>query len=407
MQNGQSNHIDIKRSMMIFPILLALYEVVTYLSNDAYLPGLPQIARDLHTTLHLAQLTVTVIFMGSASMQMILGPIADRVGRRPVLLVGGLVFILSTLGCSLTNNIYHLLVFRFIQGATVTSLVIAGYSTIHDLYEQKQAIHLLAIMGSITLLAPAFGPLVGSMIMYFSSWRWVFGCLAIAGVFVITGLFFKMPETVKGNTEKPGLKRIFTQYKNILMNKSFILFSLLPLFLFSALIAWIVTGPFLLIDVFHFEPHAFGIAQAFVFGGLILGLRMVKKMMEKYPLKKIILIGGTTALIGGMYGFLTSLLFPNIVWNIIIAMMIISIGAGLVFPIANRLSVESSTEPMGSRMAVSSFLTSVFGMLGSGVVSGFYNGKLLSLGIITIIFCLSAFLMQFVVIRDMNNNKAS
>lgn len=244
------------------------------------------------------------------------------------------------------------------------------------------------------------------MIMYFSSWRWVFGCLAIAGVFVITGLFFKMPETVKGNTEKLGLKRIFTQYKNILMNKSFILFSLLPLFLFSALIAWIVTGPFLLIDAFHFQPHTFGIAQVFVFGGLIVGLRMVKKMMEKYPLKKIILIGTTTSFIGGIYGFLTSLLFPNVVWNIIIAMMIISIGAGLVFPIANRLSIESSIEPMGSRMAVSSFLTSIFGVIGSGIVSGFYDGKLASFGIITIVFCLIAFLIQFVVICDMNNNKA-
>lgn len=407
MQNENSNRIGIKRSMMIFPILLALYEVVTYLSNDAYLPGLPQIARDLHTTLHLAQLTVTVIFMGSASMQMVLGPIADRVGRRPVLLVGGLVFILSTLGCSVTNDIYHLLVFRFIQGATITSLVIAGYSTIHDLYEQKQAIHLLAIMGSITLLAPAFGPLVGSMIMYFSSWRWVFGCLAIAGVFVISGLFFKMPETVKGSAEKLALKRIFTQYKNILMNKSFILFSLLPLFLFSALIAWIVTGPFLLIDAFHFQPHAFGIAQAFVFGGLILGLRMVKNLMEKYSLKKIILIGTTTSFIGAIYGFATSLLFPVVVWNIIISMMIISIGAGLVFPIANRLSVESSQEPMGSRMAVSSFLTSVFGMLGSGIVSGFYDGKLLSLGIIIVVFCLIAFLIQFVVLRNMNSDRIS
>lgn len=407
MINEKSSRIDLKRSMMIFPILLALYEVVTYLSNDAYLPGLPQIARDLHTTLHLAQLTVTVIFMGSASMQMFLGPIADRVGRRPVLLLGGLVFIFSTLGCSLTNNIYHLLAFRFIQGATVTSLVIAGYSTIHDLYEQKQAIHILAIMGSITLVAPAFGPLIGSMIMYFSSWRWVFGLLAIAGIFVITGLFFKMPETVKRNTEKTSLKRIMAQYKNILTNKSFILFSLLPLFLFSALIAWIVSGPFLLIDAFHFQPHTFGIAQVFVFGGLIVGLRMVKNMMEKFPLKKIILIGATTSLIGGIYGLITSILFPHFVWNIIIAMMIISVGAGIVFPIANRLAVESSTEPMGSRMAVSSFLTSIFGMIGSGIVSGFYNGKLVSLGVIVILFCLIAFLIQFVLIRDMSNDRVS
>jgi MFS family permease len=70
---------------MSFPILLALYEVLTYLSNDAYLPGLPKIASDLHTTAQLAQLTITMMFIGSASTQMILGPVTERIGRRPVL----------------------------------------------------------------------------------------------------------------------------------------------------------------------------------------------------------------------------------------------------------------------------------------------------------------------------------
>jgi DHA1 family multidrug/chloramphenicol efflux transport protein-like MFS transporter len=69
--------------IVIFPILLALYEICTYLSNDAYLPALPHIANDLSTTNHLVQLTLTTWFMGSASMQLFLGPLADKVGRRP------------------------------------------------------------------------------------------------------------------------------------------------------------------------------------------------------------------------------------------------------------------------------------------------------------------------------------
>src|SRR3990167_5046784 len=118
---------------ILFPVLLALYEICTYLSNDAYLPALPHIAHDLFTSNHLVQLTLTTWFMGSASMQLFLGPIADRIGRRPVLLLGGLVFIAVTTGCAITNNIYTMLVLRFIQGATITSMIVAGYATIHEL----------------------------------------------------------------------------------------------------------------------------------------------------------------------------------------------------------------------------------------------------------------------------------
>lgn len=384
---------------MIFPILLACYEVITYLANDAYLPGLPQIANELHTSLYLAQLTVTFMFFGAASMQMILGPITDQVGRRPVLLTGGVIFILAALGCANTNHIYHLLTFRFIQGATMTSLIIAGYASIHDLYDQKKAIHIIAIMGSISLLAPAFGPLLGSMIIYFSNWRWIFGLLALVGMVVITGLYLKMPETVKKPVQKKKLSTIFIEYRNVLCNKKFMLLSFLSLFVFAAIIAWIVGGPFLLINKFHFQPHAFGLAQTVVFGGLIAGLQSVKRLMNKHPLHKIILCGTLISLAGAVYGFITSILFPSTVWNIIIAMMIVSFGSGLVFPIANRLAIESSAEPMGARMAISSFLSSIFGIIGSGVITFFYDGEIISLSAIAIVFCSISFFTQLILMR--------
>jgi len=98
-----------KNNLIIFPLLLVLYEIATYLTNDAYLPALPNIVSDLATTNYLAQLTLTAWFLGSASLQLILGPISDYYGRRPVLLTGGIVFIISTIICTLTNNINILL----------------------------------------------------------------------------------------------------------------------------------------------------------------------------------------------------------------------------------------------------------------------------------------------------------
>ena len=375
---------------LAFPFLLALYEIATYLSNDAYLPALPHIARDLGSTHHLIQLTLTSWFMGSASMQLFLGPLSDRVGRRPVLLFGGILFVAVTIGCAITQGVYTLLALRFIQGATIASMVVAGYATIHDLFDRKQAIHTLAMMNSITVLAPSFGPLFGAAILYFTNWRWIFGILAIWAFVVIIGLFLKMPETRCAPQENIKFKNVLIQYKNILTNKSFMLFMLTSRCLIAGMIAWIAAGPFLLIDRFHFQTISFGIAQAFIFGSFIIGTRFVKRLMDSLSLKIIIKIGVTISLFGGTYALCTSIIWPNNIWNMIIAMMLLAGGSGLAFPILNRLSIESSEEPMGSRVAISSALMGLSGMIGSAIISSIYNSTLFSLGIILFILSIIA-----------------
>ena len=382
---------------ILFPVLLALYEICTYLSNDAYLPALPHIAHDLFTTNHLVQLTLTTWFMGSASMQLFLGPISDRIGRRPVLLFGGLVFIAVTIGCAVSQNIYWLLILRFIQGATITSMIVAGYATIHELFDRDKAIHTLSMMASITVLAPSFGPLFGALILQFGSWRVIFAILAGWACIVLLGLFFKMPETNPHANEKIQFQTIVRQYKNIFCNKSFLIFLLTSRCLFAAMIAWIAAGPFLLIDRFHYGTIGFGIAQVFIFGSYIVFTRLVKYLMTKLTLKNITTAGIVMAILGALYAFIASLIFPDTPSNMIIAMIFIAGGSGLVFPIVERLGIESSNEPMGSKVAVSSLLMGLAGIIGSALISGFYNNTLLSLATILLLLCIIAVILRVVI----------
>lgn len=386
-----SNHPNnTTRLNVIFPLLLALYEISMYLSNDAYLPALPHIVQALHTNHSLVQLTLTTWFMGSASMQLFLGPMTDRIGRRPVLLMGGLLFVAVTVGCALTQNIYALLILRFIQGATIASMLVAGLSTIHDFFDRDRAIHTVAMMNSITVLAPSFGPLFGALLLQFTNWRWIFGILAIWAFIVIVGLFFKFPETKKERSEKINFKKILIQYKNIIKNKKFMLYLLTAQCLFAAMIAWIAAGPFLLIERFHFTTVTFGIVQVLIFGSFIIGTRLVKRLMQSLELERIIKLGVTLAVLGGTYGLITSLLWPNVIWHLIIGMIVLAGGSGLAFPILNRLTIESSQEPMSARVAIATFSVGLFGMLGSAMISSVYNNTLFSLGIIVFIFSVIA-----------------
>jgi Bcr/CflA subfamily drug resistance transporter len=364
------------------PFLLALYEIATYLSNDAYLPALPKLAQCLNATNHLAQLTLTAWFLGSGAMQLFLGPLTDQVGRRPVLLTGGLIFIVVTIGCALTSNIYILLVFRFVQGAAIASMYIPGYATIHELFEQKQAIRILAIMASITILAPAFGPLLGAFVLIFADWRWIFGILAIWGVVAIVGLFFKMPETKITSNETISLHQAVTQYRKIISNRRFMLFALMAQSFFAAMIAWIAAGPFLVMREFHFSTVGFGILQGSIFTSFILTSILVKRLMQKIQLLQIVKIAILLFFLGGSYALLCSIIWQKTLTNIIIAMILMAGGTGLAFPVLNRLAIESSPERMGSRIAIFSCLLGIASTVVSAVISVVYDNTLLSLAMV-------------------------
>src|SRR5262245_16294196 len=140
-----------KKSNWTLVFLLAFYEMAIYLSNDAYLPAFPRLSSELHTTPSLVQLTIAAWLIGSGLLYLVTGLIADRIGRRTTLLFGGILFIASTIGCALSHEIYSLMIWRFIQGAAIPSMVVPAYATIHDLFDRENAIHISAIMGSISI----------------------------------------------------------------------------------------------------------------------------------------------------------------------------------------------------------------------------------------------------------------
>src|SRR3990167_7241650 len=115
---------------LVFPLLLIASEMLIYFSNDMYLPALPEIMRALKANLSEVQLTTAAWFLGSALFQLFIGPLSDRFGRRPILIAGMMLFVLSTLLCGAAPNILTLIVARFIQASTVCFIVVAGYAAI-------------------------------------------------------------------------------------------------------------------------------------------------------------------------------------------------------------------------------------------------------------------------------------
>lgn len=380
--------------LQIFPFLLVLFEMATYLSSDMFLPALPAVSKDLGISHSEAQLTIMYWFLGSVSVQLILGPLADRFGRKPVLCFGGILFIFSTLLCAFATNLHTLLIARFIQGSGICFMAVPGYASIHECYDQKQAIKIIAFMGGISVLAPALGPLVGSLILLFLNWRWIFGFLFCWALIAVTLLIIWMPETMSVEKRHPlVIKNILKNYFKIITNVNFLKIISVYGLLFSGFITWIVAGPFLVIESFHYSPTVFGLLQGLIFVSFIAASRSVKYFLDWLGLKKLIHLGLGICMLSGVISLILSFLFPTFMFGAIITYIIYAFGSGLIFAPLNRLTIEASNEPMGSRMAVFSTFIGGYLSLGTFWVTLFYDGTLLSLSIILLILSLLGFFL--------------
>lgn len=362
----------------LFPIALVIYEMIAYLANDMYLPALPQIRHDLAITTHAAQLTLTMWFLGFASSSLILGPLSDRWGRRPILFIHGYIFLLATLLCSLTSNLLSFLIARFFQGSVVCSITTAGYSSIHESYDSLDAIKILALMGSIIILGPAFGPLVGSAILAALNWRWIFIFLFLSGSAALASLWFVMPKNYLAANRKPlALKVISKNYLTILMNPQFILNLLVFCLAYLAMIAWIVLGPFLVIQHFQYKTSSFSLLQALIFSAMIIATWLIKYFSEKIGIHRLVKTGLVIALAASVFAIILTSIFPANLLALVLPLSSFILGSSLAFFPLQRVAIESCHEPMGARMAILSSLMSLFAVIGSFIISHAFTGSLL------------------------------
>lgn len=262
----------------------------------------------------------------------------------------------------------------------VATMMVAGYASIHESYEHKEAIRILAIMGGISVLAPAVGPLFGSIVLKFGTWRTIFWVIVVWSTVSIISLHKWMPETYPQEMRKKiEWRKLVASYQRIILNKKFITLMLVLGFMFCGFIVWITAGPLLVIERFQKSPMEFGLIQAVIFSAYIFGSHGVSHVVKRVETNTLIWTGLSITSIGGLFLLLSSIIFPRGLYLFLAMVTVYSLGSALCFSPLNRLIIDSSDEPMGLRVAMFTVCFTGFGALGSVLASMFYNGNLISL----------------------------
>ena len=266
----------------LFPFFLILLEFAGNISNDMFMPALPEIARTLGITNNSAQLTVSIWFLGGAALLWLIGPLSDRYGRRLMLLTAGGVFCLSCIGCAMAAHIVPLILFRFVQGMAVSAAMIVGYATLNEIYEDEQATTLMGWMGISSIVAPLIGPLIGGAVMLIAPWRAIFWILAVLGALSVGFLARSFPFCAIDTDEHAlEFKRLIEIYKSILSNKRFTLSSILYALGFSSTMSWIIVSPAILMVKYGYTPMQYALWQIPVFATFTLGAILTKTFIRR------------------------------------------------------------------------------------------------------------------------------
>ena len=184
----------LSRATMMFPLALVLFEFSVYICNDLVQPAMLTITQEFGVSSAWVPSSMSFFLLGGACLAWFLGPLSDRLGRKKVLLGGVVFFVICCLLILMTQTIEQFLALRFLQGIGLTIISAVGYAAIQEIFEERDAIKVMALMANISLIAPLIGPVVGAFMIDHVSWHWGFIGIALLATLSWFGLKAKMPE---------------------------------------------------------------------------------------------------------------------------------------------------------------------------------------------------------------------
>lgn len=313
--------------------LLAALCAITPLSIDMPLPALPQIAEGLGAPNAHAQLTISVFLAGFGLMQLVLGPLSDRFGRRPVMFFGLGLYILASGACAVAGDIGLLIAGRFIQGAGACAAPVLARAAVRDIHAGPRVARVLSVMASATALAPVIAPLIGSQILAFAGWRQIYIMLGASGALMLLAAWALLAETNR-NLDPRAMepRRLAASYGKLLRHPSFRRYAATNCFTGAGLFSFLSGAPFVLIDGFGVSPSGFAVAFAIVVAGLLSGTFTSSRLTMTLGIDRMLATGSIITVTGGaaMLGLaLAGIAHPAAVIG---PMVVFMAGFGMVLP---------------------------------------------------------------------------
>lgn len=356
---------------ILFLLILGILMAFTSLSTDVYLPAMPEMERDLQGSV---ELTVTGFLIGFALAQLIWGPISDRIGRKIPMFIGLILFIIGSVGCALAESLPTMVFWRIFQAIGACTAPMLSRAMVRDQFSQTRAVQMLSSLTIIMAVAPIIGPLLGGQMIKYGSWHNIFYLLAGIGFMMLLSLF-KLPETLPPQRRQQGkFWAVFGNYRQLLANKTFMLYTLCVTFYYIGNYAFIIGSPKVYISFFGVDSQHYGWLFAINIVGVMLLSFINRHLVKRFSLNQLLLFTTSFATIMGLA--LAFFAYSQIggIYTIVIAVFFYFSMVGIIASCATAAALELVPQMAGSGSALLGSLQYGSGIVSSVLLALFNNG---------------------------------
>lgn len=341
------------RAAFVLALLLGLQPVAT----DVYLPALPLLRQALAAPMALAQLTMSALILAFGVAQLAWGPVADRFGRRPVLLVGLALFALSGLGSALAPNVHVLLACRVLQGVALAAAVVCARAMVRDLYEPVAGARVMSLALSGLAVIAIGGPTLGGAAAGAFGWRGALVLVGLAGLGALAYVAWQLPETVR--RRNPAATRagpLLRGWAAMLRHPVFRAWTLLIACTYGGLFTILAASPFVYIEVLGLTSAAFGLTLAWGGGVYLAATFVCRRWIHRHGMGGAVRRGAVFTLAGGLLALVATQASTGALWWLLAAHGMFSFGHGIHQPCGQAGAVGPFPHAAGAASALAGFV---------------------------------------------------
>lgn len=333
--------------------MLGFTGAVSPLASDMYLPSFGSIQSDLGTTASMVQLTLSVFLLGNAAGQLLIGPLSDSLGRRPLLLGALSIYVVAGVALVFTPSIEVFLALRLLLGFTGAAGIVLARAIAVDLSQGETAVKALSVIAMVGGLGPLLAPPIGAITHEFWGWRGTLATLAAISAVMLVLAWLLIPESLPAEQRRATrMRSVFSPIGSIVRTPRYVFFALSFVFGFSAMITYIAASPFVGQNVLGMSPIVY--ALGFAAGGTALVTANIvnSRIAPRVGPQRMLGVGVVLLLTGATAMFVFTLFGVLAIWSFILCAFVLTAGAGLTMSNASALALAEAMHARGLAAAL-------------------------------------------------------
>lgn len=366
---------NIRLSRTEFVTLMAGLTALEALAIDIMLPAFPEIGASLQIVdANDRSLILTAFLVGFGPMQVLFGPLADRFGRRRIILAGLLGYVLSSFACATGGSLATMLVARALQGAAAAAVKVAVTAAIRDRFVGQAMVETLSLVAAVFLIVPIVCPAIGQGLLMLGSWRLIFVFIGLVGFGLLLWSGFRLPESLREEARRSlSIAALTRGFREVVGHRSALLYGTVGAFMYGIIANLLNTSQQVYVEVFglgRWFPIAFAFTTIVASISSLFMSRITRALgMRRTAHAAAFIIAATSG------GFAcSSMLHPPTLWSFYIMLLFVFPAVVATFTTTMSLSLEPHENGAGTAASIFGAITMVGGASIGAVTAQLYDG---------------------------------